>query len=247
MKSGPQTGSDVRHGSKNTLLPPQRAGRVPLEECLLKRRSIREYTDSPLTVADVAQLVWAAQGVTSEDQRRTAPSAGALYPMETYLVALNVEGLASGLYKYHPEEHSLALIAPGSLGRAVARAALDQDFIQHAGAVILMAAVNQRTTVKYGQRGIRYVHMEAGHTAQNVCLQATALGLGCVPVGAFDDSGLRQLLQLDADEEPLYLLPSGEPEEAAWISTVTGTRRSVATAAHGCRWYSELGNRKTRR
>lgn len=208
-KSGSQTDSDDRRSNARILPPPRQTGRVPLEECLSKRRSIREYKDSPLSTSDIAQLLWAAQGVTSEDRRRTAPSAGALYPLETYLVACNVEGLAAGVYKYRPEEHRLSLVAAGGRGRDVARAALNQDFIQHAGAVILVAAVNRRTTAKYGQRGIRYVHMEAGHAAQNVCLQATALGLGCVPVGAFDDSRLRQVLQLGADEEPLYLLPIG--------------------------------------
>jgi SagB-type dehydrogenase family enzyme len=182
-----------------------------VEQVLQERRSIRDYQDAALTVAEVGQLLWAAQGVTDPAGFRTAPSAGALYPLETYLVAGNVTGLADGIYRYSPAAHALTLVAEGDRRPELRRAALDQDSVADAAAVIALTGVYQRTAVKYGERSERYVHMEVGAAAQNVYLQATALGLGTVFIGAFRDGELRQVLQAGEDEQPLCLLPLGRP------------------------------------
>jgi len=180
-----------------------------LEECLAARRSVREYRSAGLSLAEVGQLLWAGQGITADGNLRTAPSAGALYPLEVYLAAGRVDGLDPGLYKYRPERHDLARVASGDQRKDLATAALDQDCVRLAPVTIAFAAVYRRITVKYGPRGVRYVHLEAGHATQSVLVQAVALGLGGVPVGAFDDTGVRRILRLATEEEPLYLLPIG--------------------------------------
>ena len=180
-----------------------------LEQTLLLRRSIREYTDQALTLGDVSQLLWAAQGVTSEWGGRTAPSAGALYPLEVYLVAGNVENIAAGVYKYEPSEHALLQIKEGDVRETLAEAALSQSWIKEAAIDIVIAAVYKRTTEKYGDRGIRYVHIEVGHVAQNICLQAVARDLGLTPVGAFDDKRVKEIIGMSEDEAPLYIIPVG--------------------------------------
>ncbi|MBC7293730.1 MAG: SagB/ThcOx family dehydrogenase [Thermoleophilia bacterium] len=192
------------------LPKPRKASDVSLEFCLQRRRSIREYRVRPLTLQQVSQLLWAAQGITHARGYRTAPSAGALYPMEIFLNAWEVEGLQAGLYWYSPARHELEHRSEAVPRKDLARAALDQDAIRLAPAVFVIAAVYGRTTKKYGERGIRYVHMEAGHVAQNLCLQATALNLGTVTIGAFYDNQVKRLLGL-RDEDPLYLLPVGHP------------------------------------
>ena len=153
----------------------------------------------------------AGRGVTAPDGRRTAPSAGALYPLEIYIVAARVDGLAPGVYHYEPVGHRLVPTADGDRIEALAHAALDQRWIGKAAAVLVIAAVESRTARKYGGRATRYVHIEVGHAAQNVLLQATAFGLAAAPVGAFDDRGVKALLALPREAEPLYLLPVGRP------------------------------------
>ncbi len=197
-------------GQTIPLPEPVREGEVSLEATLNQRRSVRDFGDEPLTVAQVGQLLWAAQGIT-RGGRRTAPSAGALYPLELYLAAGDVEGLAAGLYRYRPAEHELRKVVRGDLREALAEAALGQEQIEEAPAVIVTAAVVERTAAKYGQRAVRYVHMEVGAAAENVYLQATALGLGTVYVGAFNDMRVKRLLGLPADERPFALLPVGRP------------------------------------
>ena len=182
-----------------------------LERALAERRTVREFAAAPIRLADIAQLAWAAQGVTAPDGRRTAPSAGALYPLEIYIVAARVDGLAPGVYHYEPVGHRLVPTADGDRIEALAHAALDQRWIGKAAAVLVIAAVESRTTRKYGGRATRYVHIEVGHAAQNVLLQATAFGLAAAPVGAFDDRGVKALLALPREAEPLYLLPVGRP------------------------------------
>lgn len=185
-------------------------GDMSLEETLLKRRSVRSYLDEPVTQAEVSQLLWAAQGISEAvTGKRTAPSAGALYPLEIYLAAGDVVGLSSGIYKYRPLEHELVLVKEGDLRGELARAALDQESVRDAAAALVFAAVYERTTQKYGDRGIQYVHIEVGHAAQNVFLQAVSLGLGTVVVGAFDDGSVREVIGLEADEQPLYIMPIG--------------------------------------
>ena len=191
------------------LPPPMLSSDLSLEQTLARRRSVREYSDQPLTTAEVGQLLWAAQGITSEQGYRTAPSAGALYPLEIYLVT------ADGVLHYDPSHHSLEPIGHIDARPALYEAALRQEPVLAAPAVFVVTAVYARTAQKYGdRRGSRYVQIEAGHAAQNLLLQATALGLGAVPIGAYDDQAVQEALGLAADHQPLYLIPVGHPEEA---------------------------------
>jgi SagB-type dehydrogenase family enzyme len=198
-------------GMRKKLPSPKTRGVVSLEDSLAKRRSVREYGDDSLSLEDVSQLLWAAQGITAHWGARTAPSAGALYPLEVVVVVGNVRDLPPGVYRLDPKEHELIGITMGDLRSQLAGAALGQAAVRTAAIDVVFTAVYQRTTRKYGDRGIQYVHMEVGHAAQNVCLQATALGLGTVPIGAFDDGQVSRLLNLVEGERPLYLIPVGKP------------------------------------
>ncbi len=189
------------------LPTPALSGPMPLEEALARRRSVREFDTIPLTRAELGQLLWAAQGITDERGFRTAPSAGALYPLEIYAVT------ADGVFHYEPQGHRLSQVSAGDARQALQQAALDQTAVGRAPAVFVIAAVYERTARKYGaERSPRYVHLEAGHAAQNLLLEAVALGLGAVPIGAFDDREVQQVLGLPADHEPLYLIPTGHPQ-----------------------------------
>ena len=192
------------------LPKPVHDGRTSLEKTLLERRSVRQYKNAPILLSDLSQLLWAGQGISGPGGRRTAPSAGALYPLDIYVVAGNVAGLSAGIYSYDPHKHELNRIAEGDARTELSKAALGQSSIKSAPTVLVLSAVYERTTVKYGERGIRYVHMEAGHAAQNIYLQAAALDLGTVVIGAFDDDGIRQVLHMKGRERPLYLLPVGK-------------------------------------
>jgi SagB-type dehydrogenase family enzyme len=185
-------------------------GRTSLEKALQERRSLRQYKNAPLPLADLSQLLWAAQGISGSGGRRTAPSAGALYPLELYIVTGNITGLSAGIYSYDPHKHELSRIAEDDVRSELSKAALGQASIKSAPAVLVLSAVYERTMVKYSERGIRYVHMEAGHAAQNVYLQAAALDLGTVVIGAFDDDGIRKVLHMAVREHPLYLMPVGK-------------------------------------
>jgi len=180
-----------------------------VEQALRLRRSVRTFSAKPLQLAEAAQLLWSAQGITSRDGLRTAPSAGALYPLEIYLVAGNVNDLPVGLWHYLPDHHRLERLADTDLRIPLAHAALDQAWIRKAAAVVVFAAVYERTSRKYGERAIRYVHIEAGHAAENLFLQAVSLDLKTVIVGAFRDDELRNTLQLPEDHAPLRLMPVG--------------------------------------
>ncbi len=188
------------------LPTPVLVGSKSLEEVLSQRRSVREYADLPLTMAEIGQLLWAAQGITDERGFRTTPSAGALYPLEVYVVT------ADGVFHYQPRGHFLRRLSAADVRAALCEVALSQEAVRRAPAVFVIAAVYQRTAVKYGaERSPRYVHLEAGHAAQNLLLEAVALGLGAVPIGAFDDQGVQRVLELPADHQPLYLIPVGHP------------------------------------
>ena len=191
------------------LPEPRVDGDVSLEQCLIKRRSVRDYSGKPLALAEVSQLLWAAQGITADRGYRTAPSAGALYPLEVYVIAGNVEDLTAGIYRYNPQKHELIMTAAGDIRAQLSSAALEQTAVKDGAIGLVFTAVYQRTTKKYGDRGIRYVHMETGHAAQNVCLQAAAMGLGVVTIGAFHDDQISTLLNLPEDEVPLYIIPVG--------------------------------------
>ena len=198
-----------RESSRVPLPEPVLDGQVSVEAALAGRRSVREYAAAPLSLAEAGQLLWAAQGVT-RGGRRTAPSAGALRPLEVYLLAGSVDGLAPGLYRYRPPGHELVMLRDEDLRAALAAAALGQEQVEDAPAVIVIAAVVERTAVKYGQRALRYVHMEVGAAAENVYLQAEALGLGTVFVGAFSDARVGQVLGLASAEQPFSILPVGK-------------------------------------
>lgn len=179
------------------------------EKVLGERRSVREYSSEALTIENVSQLLWSAQGVTRPEGWRTAPSAGATFPLELYLVAGNVNGLAQGLYRYRADQHKLIQLVNKDLRGDLAAAALGQEWMKGSAIIIVIAAVYARATQKYGQRGVRYAHMEVGHAAQNVYLQAASLNMGTTLVGAFDDKRVKEVLKLPSDEQPLGLMPIG--------------------------------------
>jgi SagB-type dehydrogenase family enzyme len=206
-----ETVSSTEVVMKITLPEPVYDSETSLEEALLARRSVRDFNEEPVTLQQLSQLLWAGQGITDPSGKRTAPSAGALYPLKLYVVAGNVEDLAAGIYEYEPETHTLVKTMDGDQRSSLAQAALGQTCVQQGAIDIVITAIYEITTVKYGERGIRYVHMEAGHAAQNICLEAVALGLGAVTVGAFDDDGVQQVLELPEDEVPLYIIPMGNP------------------------------------
>jgi SagB-type dehydrogenase family enzyme len=205
------------------LPDPQYKGKVSVEEALKQRRSIRNYASGQISLNDLSQLLWAAQGLTEKIETepsswrgskwyggfRTAPSAGALYPLEVYALAGNVAGLKTGTYKYHPEDHSLQQVTAEDKRPALLEAALRQESIKEGAAVLVVTGVVARTAVKYGERAQRYVHMEAGSVAQNIYLQSESLGLGTVLIGAFRDSAVKEAFSLPADEDPLIIMPIG--------------------------------------
>ena len=191
------------------LPEPKHSSGTSIEEALLKRQSVRDFKDKPLTLAEVSQLAWAAQGTSYRDDRRTVPSAGALYPIELFVVAGNVSGLPAGIYRYSPKSHELLSIEKGDKRSDLCNAALGQSSVKRAPAVLVLSGVYERTITKYGDRGIRYVHMEAGHAAQNVCLQAIPMGLGTVVIGAFRDEDVKEILRMADRERPLYVIPVG--------------------------------------
>ncbi len=199
------------HDEKVTLPKIRYQSTISVEQALQKRRTVREFRDLPLALDDLGQLFWAVQGITDRVGFRTAPSAGALYPLEVYTVAGNIRGLPTGLYRYIPRGHTVLRIADGDRRPSLVRAAYDQPSIAEAPAVLVLCAVYERVTEKYGERGLRYAHMEAGHAAQNVYLQAVSLHLGTVVLGAFDDVRVAETLTLGEQERPLYLMPIGKP------------------------------------
>jgi SagB-type dehydrogenase family enzyme len=207
MKPVPDTAElgEADVGATVQLPAPSKKGAVSVEEAILRRRSLRDFASDPVGLAEIAQLLWSAQGLTSRQGLRAAPSAGARYPLETYLAC------SEGLFRYHLVSHSLIKLQAADLRSDLARAAWGQTFVAQAPVSIIFTAVYERTTSRYGERGIRYVHIDLGHAAQNVHLQAEALGLGSVPVGAFDDDAIAEVLQLPSDQKPLYIIPIGRP------------------------------------
>jgi len=198
-------------------------GEMSVEQAVTERRSVRDFADEPLSLSDLSQLLWAAQGLTEKIETppavwtggewmgglRTAPSAGALYPLELYVVAGEVSGLEPGLYRYVPVEHALERTGDGDLRGALGDASLRQRAIYEAPAVLLITAVYERTSVKYGERAERYVHIEVGAAAENALLQVEALGLGALFIGAFNDAEVKEALSLPDDHEPLGIVPVG--------------------------------------
>lgn len=195
--------------SKVTKLPKPTYRGMILEEAIEKRRSVRNYSDKPLSLPQLSQLLFSAQGLTGKlyDQPlRTVPSAGALYPFEIYVVANNVEGLPCGIYHYAVLNHSLELVKLGNFGKEITDAGLKQEMLGDADVTFILSAIFDRVRHKYGERGFRYVYMEAGHISQNIYLQAVSLGLGSVCVGAFLDDEINQLIGVDGQNEAVIYL-----------------------------------------
>jgi SagB-type dehydrogenase family enzyme len=192
-----------------SLPAPAQTGTLSVEAAMAQRRSVRELTESAVTLNQLSQLLWAAQGITDEKGlKRTAPSAGAKYPIEIFIVAGKVDGLPAGIYRYRPQTHSLALVKSGDARAALCDEAVSQEWVRTAPLDLIITAVYERTRVKYGERAERYVHIEVGAVAENVYLQAESLGLATTFVGAFTDEGVKKVLGL-GDEAPLGIMPIG--------------------------------------
>ena len=216
--SGATTNEPINDSPFIYILPePATDGTVSVEAALANRRSHRHFQDTPLTTAQLSQILWAAYGITSpmpdrpslRGGLRTTPSAGALYPLEIYVIVGNVEGLEPGVYRYISEDHTLERVIYGDIRAELTEAALRQRMVRDAPITLFYSAVFSRMTPRYGERGILYTYIEVGHSAQNVYLQAEALGLGTVAIGAFIDEHVREILNLPEDQEPLYLMPIG--------------------------------------
>jgi SagB-type dehydrogenase family enzyme len=196
------------------LPSPSQKGIVSLEEAIARRRSVRDFTPEPLSQSQLSQILWSAQGISNTSSGyRTVPSAGATYPLEIFVVCGTncVEGIGDGIYHYNIDSHSLTLHYRGDVRLDLARVALNQEFIYEAPVDIIICALYERTTLHYGSRGERYVPIEVGHAGQNIYLQATALDLGTVAIGAFHDEEVREVLRLDKQYKPLYIMPVGKP------------------------------------
>jgi len=195
------------------LPSPRQKGSMSLEEAIARRRSIRSFTRQPVSQSQLSQILWAAQGTSDVSWNRTVPSAGATYPLEVFVLCGTncIEQISEGIYHYNVDSHSLTLHYKGDMRLELARAALGQEFIYEAPVDIVICAVYERTLRRYGARGEKYVHMEVGHAGQNIYLQATALGLATVAIGAFYDEPVREALRLDKQYRPLYIMPVGRP------------------------------------
>jgi SagB-type dehydrogenase family enzyme len=204
MSATPETGSIA-------LPAPQKDSDTSLEEALQNRRSVRSYSTQPLTLEQAGQLLWAAQGVTGPNGQRTAPSAGAIYPLKVYVVIGNVDNIAPGLYVYEPSSHSLMKLKDGDLRGDLAKAAMNQSAVRQAAADFVITGNYDKISAKYGDRAERFTDLEAGHAAQNLCLQAVGLKLGAVTIGSFYDSDVQEFLGAPKNETPLYILPVGNP------------------------------------
>lgn len=200
---------------------PRLKGNVSLEETILRRRAIRRYSKKPLLLSQLSQILWSAQGITGTRGFRAAPSAGATYPLEIYVVIgeqcivageakQDFQEVQAGIYHYEPNAHSLSLHTSGDLRPYLARAALDEEFITKAPVDIVICALYHRTSYRYGKRGERYVHMEVGHVGENIHLQAVALGLSTVEVGAFNDEAVTKVIGVNQQFKPLYIMPVGK-------------------------------------
>ena len=203
------------------LPSPQLKGKVSLEETILRRRAVRRYRREPLDLSQLSQILWSAQGITGTREFRAAPSAGATYPLEIFVfvgkqtvIASKAkqapEELQAGIYHYKADSRSLSLHKPADLRPDLARATLDQEFIIDAPVDIVICALYHRTSYRYGRRGERYVHIEVGHVGENIHLQAVALGLATVEVGAFHDEEVRKVLGVEEQIKPLYVMPLGK-------------------------------------
>ncbi|MDZ7860661.1 MAG: SagB/ThcOx family dehydrogenase [Candidatus Krumholzibacteriota bacterium] len=221
-------GQSFADGPREIKLPePAKDGSLSLEKALKQRRSVRSYLSEPISLEELSQLLWAAQGITKRMDKpahwpeerewfgglRTAPSAGALYPLEIYVASGRVSGLDAGLYKYIPEKHSLVPQSGEDLRDHLAEAALGQSYVRECAADIIITAVYQRVEGKYGKRADLYVPMEAGSAVQNIYLQCEPLGLGTVVIGAFSEDRVKDALELPGSERPMAIMPVGRKKK----------------------------------
>ncbi len=211
----PETYKVYPNAPQIALGPPHVEQSKPLFEALAERRSVRAFGGDPITREELSTLLWSAQGITRRQGRfafRTAPSAGALYPIETYLAVHRVKGIDPGIYHYAVQDHALELLTAGDQREKVSRAALDQKIAHSADVVFILSAVFARSKWKYGQRAYRYIYLDAGHLAQNLALGAVALELGSCHIGALYDDLSNALLGIDAEHEGvIYMTAIGRP------------------------------------
>jgi SagB-type dehydrogenase family enzyme len=186
---------------------------LTVSQAIEKRRTIRSFTDEKVTLAQISQLLWAAQGITSPQGLRAAPSAGALYPLELYINVKKSDSLREGIYKFNPISQSLFRVIDKDLSKEIAEASLHQKWMAEAPVMFVFTAIYERTTGKYGDRGVRYAMIEAGSSSENLFLQAQSIGLDCGIVGAFHDSEIKQLLDLEKRSNPLLIMPVGYSNE----------------------------------
>ncbi len=230
--SSSANGQQQTTGATTIKLPaPVLQGRVSVEEAIAKRRSTRTFRSSPLSILELSQLLWAAQGITDsttypDRPLRAAPSAGALYPLELYVVVGEVTGVEPGIYKYKCRTHELETVSLGDARQQLAEAALGQEPIRNAAIDLVWTAVYERCAVKYKERAELYVPMEVGHSAENAFLQAVALNLSGVVMGAFSEDGVEAVLKSPKEERALYIMPVGKTlERPSRLKSVTGGTR----------------------
>jgi len=208
---------------------PQTNGSFSLEQALANRRSVREFTDEPLTITQIGQLCWAAQGITEPNKEfRTAPSAGAVYPIQVYVM------LPEGLYVYQPQKHELSLVVGKDLRISVFSSSFNQRVVQKAPCTFIITGNSKKVEAKYRNRGERFTLIETGHIAENIHLQAVTLGLGSVPIGVMDAKAIAQICKLPEMSEVFYMIPVGKPTaETSLVPTIPGTAAFVPTVSAG--------------
>ena len=208
LVSIPRT-AEMEKSNKELILLPKDflKGRLSVFDAIETRRSIRDYSEEPITMKELSTLLYTTQGITQKG-RRAAPSAGALYPIETYIIVNNVQELAKGLYHYVPGEHALRVVKSGDFGAIMRAMSLGQSSLEKAAVDFVWTAVFKRTTSKYDERGIMYIYMEAGHISENLYLQANSLGLGVVAIGAFDNNAVNEFIGVDGEEEAVIYINS---------------------------------------
>ena len=219
VASGLICASDIEKGRKDAqseaecelaLPSPALKGSRSVEEAIKLRRSVRSFHDQPLTLSDLAQLLWAAQGVTHDQTCRSAPSAGGLYPIDTYVVVERVTGLHAGVYQYNPELHSLKKLLEGSYGQKICKAANSQECVGNAAVTIVLSLPFDRSMKKYGRIGLAYACVEMGCIAENVALQATSLRIGSACIGGVDSDTIQETMELPKENRVICLLPLGK-------------------------------------
>jgi len=204
------SGKYVGKGNMVRLIEPTKKGKISLEECLDNRRSRRVFSNDSLSLFEVSQILWAGQGISSPRNFRTVPSAGALYPIDLYVVVSNVETLSKGVYKYIPIGHKLEKVKDGDKREELYKSCYSQDSVNMAPLSVVIIGVYDKTMQKYGERGRQYLHIEVGCAVQNIYLEVESLALGTVCIGAFDDAKIRRVLSLSDKEVPFVVMPIGK-------------------------------------